>query len=164
ILAKHLGIAETNVRVICRDVGGSFGVKIHVYPDEMAAATLSVMLKRPVKFIADRIESFVSDIHAREHRVFARMAVANDGRILAIDMDALTGIGPYSAYPRTSGVEANQVVNLIGGPYRFDNYRAHSRVVFQNKTMMSQYRAVGHPIACAVTEGLIDLAAQKLGL
>ena len=64
LLAKHLGLAETRVRVLCQDVGGSFGVKIHVYPDEMAAAALSVMLKRPVKFIADRIEAFVTDIHA----------------------------------------------------------------------------------------------------
>lgn len=164
LLAKHLGLAETSVRVICRDVGGSFGLKIHVYPDEMATAALSVMLKCPVKFVADRVESFITDIHAREHRVRARMAVGADGRITAIDMDALTGIGPYSAYPRTSAVETNQVMNLVGGPYRFDNYRARTRVVFQNKTMMSQYRAVGHPIACAVTEGLIDFAARKLGM
>lgn len=164
IFAKHLGLAETNVRVVCRDVGGSFGIKIHIYPDEMATAALSVMLKRPVKFVADRIESFVSDIHAREHRVRARMAIGADGRIAAIDMDALTGVGPYSAYPRTSAVEANQVVNLVGGPYRFENYRARTRVVFQNKAMMSQYRAVGHPIACAVTEGLVDAAARKLGV
>ena len=164
IFAKHLGLNQSAVRVICHDVGGSFGIKIHVYPDEMAAAALSVMLRRPVKFVADRVESFVTDIHAREHRVRGRMAVAADGRITAIEIDALTGIGPYSAYPRTSGVETNQVVNLVGGPYRFDNYRAHSRVVFQNKTMMSQYRAVGHPIACAVTEGLLDAAAAQLGL
>jgi aerobic carbon-monoxide dehydrogenase large subunit len=164
LLAKHLGLAETRVRVLCSDVGGSFGVKIHVYPDEMAAAALSVMLRRPVKFVADRIESFVTDIHAREHRVRARMALSAEGRISAIDVEGLTGIGPYSAYPRTSAVETNQVVNLIGAPYRVDNYRAHTQVVFQNKTMMSQYRAVGHPIACAVTEGLIDAAARELGI
>jgi aerobic carbon-monoxide dehydrogenase large subunit len=164
LLAKHLGLAETQVRVLCHDVGGSFGVKIHVYPDEMAAAALSVMLKRPVKFVADRIESFVSDIHAREHRVRARMALSDEGHVTAIDVDGLTGVGPYSAYPRTSGVETNQVVNLIGAPYRVENYRARTRVVFQNKTMMSQYRAVGHPIACAVTEGLIDAAARELGI
>ena len=79
-------------------------------------------------------------------------------------MDDLTGIGPYSAYPRTSAVEANQVVNLFGGPYACPNVRARTRVVFQNKAMMSQYRAVGHPIATAVTEGLVDLAARRLGL
>ena len=164
ILAQHLGLEETQVRVVCRDVGGSFGIKIHVYPDEMATAALAMKLARPVKFVADRLESFVGDIHARQHDVRGRIAVARDGTITAFEIDALTGIGPYSAYPRTSAVETNQVVNLIGGPYKVANYRARSRVAFQTKAMMSQYRAVGHPIATAVTEGLIDLAAQRIGM
>jgi aerobic carbon-monoxide dehydrogenase large subunit len=67
-------------------------------------------------------------------------------------------------YPRTSAIEANQVVNLVGGPYVTRNYRARARVVFQNKNVMCQYRAVGHPIACSVTEGLIDLAAARIGM
>jgi carbon-monoxide dehydrogenase large subunit len=119
---------------------------------------------RPVKFIADRLESFASDIHARDHRIKARMAVDAAGRITAIDIDDLTGIGPYSVYPRTSAVEGNQVVNLVGGPYDFANLRAKTTVVLQNKTPTCQYRAVGHPIATAVTEGLVDLAAEALGL
>src|SRR5262249_10895932 len=86
------------------------------------------------------------------------------GDIKAFAIDDITGIGPYSVYPRTSGIEANQVVNLIGGPYKHKAYKARARVVFQNKTVMCQYRAVGHPIACAVTEGLVDLAARKPGM
>ncbi|MBW4971812.1 molybdopterin-dependent oxidoreductase, partial [Croceibacter atlanticus] len=86
--------------------GGSFGIKVHIYPDEMATCALALMLKRPVKFVADRLESFQSDIHARDHRVTARMAFSAEGDILALDMDDLTGIGPYSVYPRTSAVEA----------------------------------------------------------
>lgn len=164
IFAKHLGLPETNVRVICRDVGGSFGIKVHTYADEVATCALAVMLKRPVKFVADRLESFVTDIHARDHVIKGRIAVTKDGEIKAFEIDDLTGIGPYSVYPRTSGIEANQVVNLIGGPYKHKAYKARARVVFQNKTVMCQYRAVGHPIACAVTEGLVDLAAQKLGM
>ena len=164
IFAKHLGLEEHQVRVLTRDVGGSFGIKVHVYADEMATAALSMLLKRPVKFVADRIESFVTDIHARDHRVKARIAVMNDGRIAAFEIDDLTGIGPYSVYPRTSGIEANQIVNLVGGPYACPNYRALARVVFQNKNVMCQYRAVGHPIATAVTEGLVELAARKVGM
>jgi aerobic carbon-monoxide dehydrogenase large subunit len=164
IFAKHLGLAEHQVRVVTDDVGGSFGIKVHVYADEMAAVALSKLLKRPVKFVADRIESFVTDIHARDHRVKARIGVMQDGRITAFEIDDLTGIGPYSVYPRTSGIEANQVVNLVGGPYTCPNYRARARVVFQNKNVMCQYRAVGHPIATAVTEGLVDLAAAKIGM
>jgi carbon-monoxide dehydrogenase large subunit len=164
LYAKHFGLNEDKIRVICKDVGGSFGIKVHVYPDEMAAVALSIMLKRPVKFIADRLESFVTDIHARDHRVKARMAVNKDGKFTAIELDDLTGVGPYSVYPRTSGIEANQVVNLTGGTYTIENYRARARVVFTNKNVMCQYRAVGHPVACAVGEGLVDAAARALNM
>ena len=154
LFAKHLGLAEHQVRVLTKDVGGSFGIKVHTYADEMATVALSKLLKRPVKFVADRIESFVTDIHARDHRIKAKIGVSKDGTITAFEIDDLTGIGPYSVYPRTSGIEANQIVNLTGGPYTCPNYRAQARVVFQNKNVMCQYRAVGHPIAVAVTEGL----------
>jgi len=164
LFAKHLGIAEHQVRVLTKDVGGSFGIKVHTYADEMATVGLSKLLKRPVKFVADRIESFVTDIHARDHRIKAKIGVGKDGTINAFEIDDLTGIGPYSVYPRTSGIEANQIVNLTGGPYKCPNYRAQARVVFQNKNVMCQYRAVGHPIAVAVTEGLVELAAAKIGM
>jgi aerobic carbon-monoxide dehydrogenase large subunit len=164
IFSRHLNIPEANVRVIAKDVGGSFGIKVHVYPDEMATAALSVMLRRPVKFVADRLESFLSDIHCREHRVKVRLAARKSGEILAFELDDLTAIGPYSVYPRTSGIEGNQVVNLTGGPYRHQKYRARMHVVFTNKNVTCQYRAVGHPIAVALTEGIVDLAARKLGM
>ena len=164
LFAKHLGLAHQQVRVLTKDVGGSFGIKVHTYADEMATVALSKLLKRPVKFVADRIESFVTDIHARDHRVKAKIGVKSDGTITAFEIDDLTGIGPYSVYPRTSGIEANQVVNLVGGPYTCANYRAQARVVFTNKNVMCQYRAVGHPLAVAVTEGLVELAAAKIGM
>jgi carbon-monoxide dehydrogenase large subunit len=164
IFSRHLGIPEANVRVIAKDVGGSYGIKVHVYADEMATAALSVMLRRPVKFVADRLESFLSDIHAREHKARVRLACTKAGEILAFELDDLTAIGPYSVYPRTSGIEGNQVVNLTGGPYKHQKYKARMHVVFTNKNVCCQYRAVGHPIAVALTEGIVDLAAQKLGM
>ena len=164
IFSRHLNIPEGNVRVIAKDVGGSFGIKVHVYADEMATAALSIMLRRPVKFVADRLESFLSDIHAREPRARVRLACTKAGEILAFDLDDLTAIGPYSVYPRTSGIEGNQVVNLTGGPYKHQKYRARMHVVFTNKNVTCQYRAVGHPIAVALTEGIVDLAAQKIGI
>ena len=164
IAALHLGLEERQVRVVCKDVGGSFGIKVHIYADEMATYALSTLLKRPVKFVADRVESFNTDIHARDHRCKGKIGIKSDGTITAFEIDDLTGIGPYSMYPRTSAIEANQVVNLVGGPYTAKNYRARARVVFQNKNVMCQYRAVGHPIACSVTEGLVDLAAMKIGM
>ena len=164
VFAKHLDIPESRVRVICGDVGGSYGIKVHVYPDEVATAAIAKVMGRPVKFIADRLESFSTDIHARDHEITARIAVDANGKILAIDVDDWTGIGPYSVYPRTSAIEGNQVVNLCGGPYDFANYRAQTTVVFQNKTPTCQYRAVGHPIAVAITEGLVDMAAAAIGM
>ena len=101
-MLRHFPLAESKVRVVCRDVGGSYGIKIHVYPDEMAVIALALLLGRPVKFVADRLESFVSDIHSRDHVVKARLAASRTGEILAIAIDDLTGIGPYSTYPRRS--------------------------------------------------------------
>ena len=164
LYARQFELPASAVRVICKDVGGSFGIKVHAYPDDFATVALSIMLCRPVKFVADRLESFTSDIHARHHRVKGRIAANKDGEILAFAIDDLTGIGPYSMFPRTSAIEGNQVVNLVGGPYKHKNYRAKLNVVFQNKTPTCQYRGVGHPIACAVTEALVDLAAQKIGM
>jgi carbon-monoxide dehydrogenase large subunit len=164
LFAKHLGLEEHQVRVLTKDVGGSFGIKVHTYADEMATAALAKLLRRPVKFVADRLESFVTDIHARDHRINAKIGVTRTGAITAWEIDDLTGIGPYSVYPRTSGIEANQVVNLVGGAYTCPNYRARARVVFQNKNVMCQYRAVGHPIATHVTESLVELAAARIGM
>ncbi|MCJ2026944.1 xanthine dehydrogenase family protein molybdopterin-binding subunit [Methylobacterium sp. J-067] len=164
IYARHFRLSEARVRVIAPDVGGSFGMKLHLYHEDMAVVGASLLLKRPVKFTADRMEAFASDIHARDHRVRARLAFDGDGRMRAIEVDDVTGVGPFSAYPRTSAVEGNQVVRLIGAPYRLSDYRADLTVLAQNKVQMSQYRAVGHPIACAVTERLVDLVAGELGL
>ncbi|MEO0829443.1 MAG: molybdopterin cofactor-binding domain-containing protein, partial [Pseudomonadota bacterium] len=87
ILAKHLGLPEEDVRVVAEDVGGSFGIKIHTYGDEIATAAAAKLLKRPVKFVADRSESFVSDIHARDHIVRAKMAVTGEGKIAGLEFD-----------------------------------------------------------------------------
>ena len=164
ILARHLRLPEHKVRVVSRDVGGSFGLKIHIYPDEMATCALAVTLGRPVKFLADRVESFQTDIHSRDHRVRTEIAVKRDGTILGMRLDDLTGVGPFSMYPRSSVVESGQVLRTTPGPYRFRNYAARGRVVFQNKTPMSQYRAVGHPVAALVMEATVDRVARELGL
>lgn len=164
IIARHFGLPESGVRVIAPDVGGGFGLKIHVYGEDMAVIAAALLTGRPVKFVADRLESFTGDFHARGHRVKARIAVSKTGGIAAIEMDDLYGIGPYSGYPRGSANEGIQVVNLTGGPYRNRIYRGRTRAVFQNKPMYGQYRAVGHPVVCTVTEGLVDLAAAAAGM
>src|SRR5256712_3106717 len=164
VLAELFDLPEHRLRVIAPDVGGSFGIKIHVYQDDMAACTMALTLGRPVKFVAGRRESFLSDIHAREPTIHVEVAADGDGVLTAMRASITAAVGPYSAYPRSSVVEGGQVLRLLPGPYRVRNYDAALRVVTQNKVVTSQYRAVGHPIATAVTESMLDLVARDLGL
>src|SRR5438552_3560563 len=164
VLAELFDLPEHRLRVIAPDVGGSFGIKIHVYQDDMAACAMALRLGRPVKFVAGRRESFLSDIHAREQTIRVEVAADGDGMLTAMRASITAAVGPYSAYPRSSVVEGGQVLRLLPGPYRVRNYDAALRVVAQNKVVTSQYRAVGHPIATAVTESMIDLVARNLGL
>jgi len=164
IFARILGLPEQKIRVVAPDVGGSFGLKIHCYSDDVAACLLAMRLGRPVKWIADRLESFATDIHCREHLVDVEAAVSADGTVLGLRSRAITGVGPWSCYPRSSVVEGNQVIRLLTGPYRIRNYKAELNVVAQNKALMSQYRAVGHPIASMVMESMLDRAARDLQL
>lgn len=164
VLVLIFGLRDIDVRVLTPDVGGGFGLKVHIYPDEMACVAASMLLGRPVKFAADRLESFLSDIHAREHTVTASIGVRKSGEIVGFDVKDVAGIGSYSVYPRTSAMESRQIGNIVGAPYRHRHHRADLTAVFQNKAPTSQYRAVGHPLACAVTECLVDEVAAILKL
>ena len=164
VFARTLGLPEHNVRIIAPDVGGSFGLKIHTYGDEVATTAASIKLGRPVKFIADRLESFLTDIHARENRVWGRIGVSKEGEIKSLEIDVRSAAGAYSQFPRTSVFEANQILNITGGPYKHKNYKAKTDVVYLNKVPTSQYRAVGHPIGNSVGEALVDLAAEACGI
>jgi carbon-monoxide dehydrogenase large subunit len=164
LFARLLGIPEQRVRVVCEDVGGAFGLKHHLYADEMAACALAKLTGRPVKFIADRLESFLADIHCRDHHVHARMGFGADGEILAIEVEDLFAAGAYSQYPRSSIAEGNQIIRLCGAPYRHRHYRAAVRMAWLNKGILGHVRSVGHPIACAVTECLLESGARALGI
>ena len=164
IYARQLGLKEASVRIICPDIGGGFGLKLHVYSDEIATAAISMLLRRPVKFVADRLESFVSDIHARGHRVKARMGVNTDGKIQALEVDDLAGAGPYLIHPRTSVIEPLLVAICTPLAYDLKHYRAVASLVYQNKVSTGQYRGVGMPVASLVAEGMVDAAARAIGL
>lgn len=162
-LATFLDLPMSSVKVITGDVGGGFGIKMHVYADEFAVCAAAHMLKRPIKYVADRHESMLADVHAREHVVRARMAVDGAGNITAFDIHDLHGIGAYSVFPRSSTMETVMALRPIGAAYRYSAYRAHADVILQNKSITGQYRSVGHPIATTVTERLVDRAARALG-
>jgi len=164
VYAEQLGLAEQNVRVITPDIGGGFGVKLHVYDDEMAVCAAAMLVARPVKYICDRLEAFVSDIHARAHTVNVAAAVDASGRIHGLQLDALVEAGAYSAYPRSSILEGLQVLLMSGTPYQLDAYEGRLRVVWQNKPATGSYRGVGQPVACAAVEALIDACARRVSM
>lgn len=164
LYARLLDLPENAVRILTADVGGAFGMKAFVYPDEMAAVTASVILGRAVKWIQDRFEALQSDTHARDERVSAKLALQDDGTILGLQSDVLSDCGAYSMYPRSSVTEGVQVCTIMPGPYRVPVYSGHLRVVFTNKAPLAVYRAVGHPVAILVMESLMDAAAEELGL
>jgi CO/xanthine dehydrogenase Mo-binding subunit len=164
IFSAQLGLPLERVRVVTPDVGGAFGMKLSAYPDELAVAALAVLLGRPVRYVADRLESFVSDIHAREAKVHGRLACDAQGRLVAMEVALRCGFGAYANYPRGSVGEALQAIHMSAAPYRLANFRGRAHGYFQNKAPTGVLRAVGQPIATTVTEQLIDLAAAALDL
>lgn len=164
IYARQLGLPESSIRVICPELGGGYGLKLHMYGDELAAAAISILLERPVKFVADRLESFISDIHARGHVVNAKIAVNNDGKVQAMQLNDLAGCGPYLIHPRTSVIEPLLVAICTPLAYDIEHYRSDAALVYQNKVSTGQYRGVGMPIASLVAEGLMDAAATAIGM
>lgn len=164
IYSKHLGIKESRVRIVCPDVGGGFGLKLHMYSDEVATAALSIMLKKPIKFIPDRLESFISDIHCRDHSVKAKMGINSEGKIQALQVKDIAAGGAYLVYPRTSLIEPLLVAVCTPLAYQMENYHSDVSFVYQNKVPTGQYRGVGMPVASLVMEGMMDEAARKTGL
>lgn len=163
VFSRHLHIPEHKVRVIAPDIGGGFGMKLNVYGEEIAVAAASMRLGRPVKFTVDRLESFVSDTHARDHWVKARIAVKG-GMITAMEVDDVAAIGAYGMQMRFNVAEGMMAITMAGAPYDFANYKGRTRSVYVNKNLIGMYRGVGMPIACVIGELLADFAAEKLGI
>ena len=164
VFSRHLGIDEQKVRLICPDVGGGFGLKLHIYGDEVATVVTSKLLGRPVKYIADRVESLLTDVHARDHRVTARVAIDANGKVTGLAIDDLCVIGGYSNAVRLSPGEGMLVLLFSGAAYDIANYKATLKVPFQNKNVIAMYRGVGQPIAVALTEHMLDLAARAANI
>ena len=164
VYSRHLGIPEHKVRVITPDVGGGFGLKINVHGDEVAVAAIAKILGRPVKFTADRLESFLADCQTRDHLATAKLSVDSDGRITAMDFENILSVGPYTAYIRFGLAEGMMAIMSAAAPYRLTDYHARTRVAYVNKGIVGMFRGVGVPIGCAVTEVLIDQAAAVAGI
>jgi len=163
LIAEQLGIAETALQVIAPDVGGGFGYKGKYYPEEIALAWAARRLRRPLKWIASRSESFITDLQGRDHHTEAALALGADGRFLAVQVESQVNLG---AYVSTMGTSISSVVytGLLSGMYRIPALHAEVKGVFTNTVPTDAYRGAGRPEACYVLERLIDQAARELSL
>ena len=163
-IAKHLRLAENDVRVVAPHTGGGFGQKASIYPEEFVCAYLALELRRPVKWVEDRLENMVASTHARDQYIEVEVAVDRDGRILALSSDIWVDVGAYSTYLWSAGMEPLQTAGLMPGPYKVAAMRYRTRGVATNKTPVGPYRAVGRPSASASLELLLDEVARRLEL
>ncbi|WP_445487954.1 xanthine dehydrogenase family protein molybdopterin-binding subunit [Rhodopseudomonas sp. RCAM05734] len=160
-LARRLSLSESQVTVICPDVGGAFGQKIVLYREELIVAAMARQLRRPVRWREDRMENLQAACHAREATCRTRAAVAEDGRILALELDISEDFGAYSFFP--GNYIARVVALILTGPYRISDYSYEIRVAMTNKCGAGPMRA---PMAMTswVMDGTLDAIARRLGL
>ena len=163
-LATALDIPGHQIRVVAPDVGGGFGGKGSLYPEEIFVCAAARQLRRAVKWTSDRLEDLAASNQAFDEIVDAELALDADGRILALSADVIGDVGAYSVYPWTAGLEPVQVVSFLPGPYRIQHYRARTRAVATSKAPTGPYRGVGRPISTFVMERLMDMAAARIGM
>jgi carbon-monoxide dehydrogenase large subunit len=163
-LATALDIPGHQIRVLAPDVGGGFGGKGSLYPEEIFVCAAARQLRRAVKWTSDRLEDLAASNQAFDEIVDAELALDADGRILALSADVIGDVGAYSVYPWTAGLEPVQVVSFLPGPYRIQHYRARTRAVATSKAPTGPYRGVGRPISTFVMERLMDMAAARIGM
>src|SRR5438105_2432365 len=159
--AALLGLPEARVRCMALDVGGGFGGKGHVYPEDLLVTFLARQLGRPVRWIEGRTEHLMSATHSRDQLHDVEVGFDGDGRILAIRDDYIVDCGAWN--PIGSGVAYNTAVHLTG-PYKIEHLAASGRIVATNKVPNAPYRGAGRPEAAFAMERTIDLVARTLGL
>ena len=162
-VAEQLGMAEGSIRLIAPDVGGGFGYKGKHYPEETIVAWAARRLHRPIKWIATRSESFISDNQGRDHLTRAELALDRDGRFLALRVETLANLG---AYVSTFGAAIPSAIYsaLLAGVYRTPAIFVQVTGVFTNTLPTDAYRGAGRPEACYVLERLADRAAAELAI
>ena len=163
-LADALDLPGHRLRVVAPDVGGGFGGKGSLYPEEIFVCAAARHLGRPVKWTSDRMEDFAASAQAFDEIVDAELALDRDGKLLALRADVVGDVGAYSIYPWTAALEPVQVVSFLPGPYRVEHYRGRVEAVATCKPPTGPYRGVGRPVSTFVMERLIDMAAAKLAL
>ncbi|MGE0259652.1 MAG: xanthine dehydrogenase family protein molybdopterin-binding subunit [Alphaproteobacteria bacterium] len=162
-IAEILGIEERRLRVVAPDVGGGFGPKARLYPEEIILAALALQLDHPVRWIEDRNEHLLTAAHTRDHHYRLTAYADRRGKILGIDTEIVVDAGAYGLWPQGPYQEANMAARTLPGPYTIANYRARFVTACTNKAPLGPYRGVGRPGACFAIERTIDEVARAVG-
>ena len=161
-LAQALGIPEHKLRVIAPDVGGGFGGKNRLMPEDIAVAALALKLGHPVRWIEDRREHLVASVHARDHFYDLTISADRDGRLIGLEGEVYIDAGAYALWPTGSFMEASMAARNLTGPYRIRHLKIDTFTVATNKAPMGPYRGVARPGACFAIERLVDEVAREL--
>jgi carbon-monoxide dehydrogenase large subunit len=159
-LSECLGLEHGNIRVISPDVGGGFGYKGLLCPEEVALGWLAMQVDYPVRWLEDCREHLAANANCREHHYEITGYATADGKLLGIDCIGHVDAGAYSSYPISSAPEAAQIANLLPGPYVFSTYRCRSHAVATNKCPIIPYRGVARSGVCLAIETVMDAIAR----
>jgi carbon-monoxide dehydrogenase large subunit len=162
-LSECLGLDQGSIRVIAPDVGGGFGYKGILLPEEVCLGWLARKLGRPVRWIEDRREQLVANTNCREHDYDITLYAHADGRLIGIDCDATVDSGAYSLYPFSACLEAAQVGSILPGPYKMELYRCRTWSAATNKPGILPYRGVARTGVCFALELMMDVVARAAG-
>ncbi|MFT0170930.1 xanthine dehydrogenase family protein molybdopterin-binding subunit [Paraburkholderia mimosarum] len=158
-----LGLPETKLRIVAPDVGGGFGSKIFLYAEDVALTWAAKKIRRPVKWTAERSESFVSDAHGRDHVTRAELALDKDGKFLAMRVHTTANMGAYLS-TFASSVPTILYATLLAGQYTTPAIYAEVKAVFTNTVPVDAYRGAGRPEATYVVERLVETAAREMNI
>ncbi len=156
-----LQMPEARIRCVALDVGGGFGIKGHVYPEDLLIPFVARQIGRPVQWIEDRREHLMCACHSRDQTHEVEVGFDDEGKVLAYRDDFVVDCGCWN--PIGAGIAYNTAVHLLG-PYRHENFSAHARIAMTNKVPNAPYRGAGRPEAALATERMMDLIAHELGL
>jgi len=163
-LAEALGIPESSIRVLCPSVGGGFGPKMHLYPEDIVVAELARRLKRPVRWLEDRRENLLASAQARDHVNHVEVGARRDGTIVALKSTLICDSGAYSVYPVTASLEPLTAAGILPGPYKIGALAYEAYAVATNKCPAGAYRGVGMALGTFVRERVVDMVARRAGL
>lgn len=163
-LSRYLDYPESNIRVVAPDVGGGFGTKAQMYPEDLVATALALRYGRPVKWIQDRREDILTNIHARDHLYDMELSATPDGLIKGLRVRMYSNAGAYSSFPFGCAMEVIGPRRYLPGPYKIENTSFKTYGVATNTAPTGAFRGVGAPGTFLAMEGMIDRLARKLGL